>query len=78
MIFCVLYRVCCYFIHASVHISFIQKYFYECYRATQLIAANLPAMKELTMELVEVVFVPKMIAKQLALAVALQTGMVRI
>jgi hypothetical protein len=34
-------------------------------------------MKEVAMELVDIVFVPKMIAKQLALAVALQTGMVR-
>jgi hypothetical protein len=34
-------------------------------------------MKEIAMEFVDIVFVPKIIAKQLALAVALQTGMVR-
>jgi hypothetical protein len=55
------------------------------HRAVQLLMSNLPAIKELAMELadvvlelVDVVFVPKMIAKQLTLAVALQTGMVRV
>jgi hypothetical protein len=34
-------------------------------------------MKEMALELLDVIFVPKMIGKQLVLAVALQTGMVR-
>jgi hypothetical protein len=34
-------------------------------------------MKELATQIVDVVFVPKTIAKQLALAIALQAGMVR-
>lgn len=46
-------------------------------RAAKLLVANFPAMKEIAMEFVDTVFVPKVIAKQLALAVALQTGMVR-
>jgi hypothetical protein len=47
-------------------------------RAVSLIAANFPAMKEIAMEFVDVIFVPKVIGRQLALAVALQTGLVRI
>jgi hypothetical protein len=34
-------------------------------------------MKEIAMEFVDVIFVPKVIGRQLALAVALQTGLVR-
>jgi hypothetical protein len=47
------------------------------YRAIQLLIDNVPAMKEMALELLDVIFVPKMIGKQLVLAVALQTGMVR-
>jgi len=46
--------------------------------AAQLLITNVPALQEMAMELLNVIFVPKMIAKQLILAVALQTGMVTI
>ena len=43
----------------------------------KILIANFPAFKEITAEILDVIFVPKVIAKQLALAVALQTGVVR-
>lgn len=46
------------------------------YRASKILISNLPAMKEMMSELMDVVFVPKVIVKQLTLAVALQCGMV--
>jgi len=46
--------------------------------AFKLLVANLPAMKQISAEVLEIVFVPKTIAKQLVLVVALQTGAVTI
>jgi TAG lipase / steryl ester hydrolase / phospholipase A2 / LPA acyltransferase len=48
------------------------------HRAVRILIASLPAVKQISMEVLEVVFVPKAIAKQLVLAVALQTGAVTI
>jgi len=44
----------------------------------KLLVANLPVMRGLLSEVIDIVFVPKVIGKQLALAVALQCGMVTI
>jgi len=46
--------------------------------ASKLFIANLPALKEFMSELVDIVFVPKVIVKQLTFAVALQCGMVTV
>lgn len=46
--------------------------------ASKIVIANLPAMKELMSELMDIVFVPKVIVKQLTFAVALQCGMVTV
>lgn len=37
---------------------------------------NAPVLKEWTLELLDIIFVPRTVARQLALAVALDTGMV--
>lgn len=42
----------------------------------KMILANLPAAKQVSMEVIETVFVPKTIAKQLALAVVLETAVI--
>jgi hypothetical protein len=44
--------------------------------AAKLLIRNFPAIRELASQIVEVVFVPRAIGRQLVLAVALETGMV--
>jgi len=44
----------------------------------KLLVSNLPTMKKILSEIIDIVFVPKVIGKQLALAVALQCSMVTI
>jgi TAG lipase / steryl ester hydrolase / phospholipase A2 / LPA acyltransferase len=45
-------------------------------RAAQVLMAQIPHLQHFTMALVDTIFVPKVIAKQLALLVALETGLV--
>jgi len=45
---------------------------------TTLLLSNLPIMKKILAEVMDIVFVPKVIGKQLVLAVALQCGMVTV
>jgi len=44
--------------------------------AAKLIIAQLPMLKKVTVELVETIFIPRAIAKQLVLLIALETGLV--
>jgi hypothetical protein len=46
-------------------------------RAAIFIITNLPIIKTTTLEALETIFATKAVARQLALAVALETGMVR-
>jgi TAG lipase/steryl ester hydrolase/phospholipase A2/LPA acyltransferase len=48
------------------------------FRAARLIIAQLPAVREISLEIIETIFVPKAIAKQLVLLVALEAGLVTI
>jgi TAG lipase / steryl ester hydrolase / phospholipase A2 / LPA acyltransferase len=49
--------------------------FYNC-RAATLLIANFPTIKQVTMDVLEAVFIPRTIAKQMVLLMALETGMV--
>jgi hypothetical protein len=42
------------------------------------VIAHAPTIREITLELMDTIFVPRTVARQLALAVALNTGMVTI
>ena len=46
--------------------------------AANIVIANLPEMKRVLLEALDMVFVPKQIARQFVLAVALETSMVSI
>lgn len=46
------------------------------YRVSQILVDHLPKLRELCQEMIEVVFVPKAIFKQLVLLIALETGLV--
>ena len=47
-------------------------------RAIQLLVKNLPTVREVAFEIIETVFVPKIIARQLAIAIILETGVVSV
>jgi hypothetical protein len=47
-------------------------------RAARLVIAQLPAVKELSLEIIETIFLPKAVTKQLVLLVALEAGLVTI
>lgn len=47
-------------------------------RATKLLIQHTPQMKEIASEAIETLFAPRMIARQLTLAIALETGVVRL
>ena len=57
----------------SIHFSS-----YHRYRATTLLIDNLPAIKKISEEVIETIFTPRAIAKQLVLATALQVGAVTV
>jgi len=48
------------------------------HRAARILIAQLPHVKRITEEIIAVVFVPKVIAKQLALMIALKAGLVTV
>jgi hypothetical protein len=48
------------------------------HRLARFVIANAPTIKEFTVELMDTIFVPRTVARQLALAVALDAGMVTI
>ena len=48
------------------------------FRAADTIIRNLPEMRKAVLDTLQIVFMPKEIATQLVLAIALQTSMVRI
>ena len=48
------------------------------HRASQLLVANLPTIQKVTMDVIEAVFVPRAIAKQLAILIALETGLMTV
>jgi len=51
--------------------------FLFCYRAAIFVIYNFPIVKKATLEGLEAIFQTKAIARQLFLAIALETGMVR-
>mmetsp|Transcript_8731 Transcript_8731/g.18118 ORF Transcript_8731/g.18118 Transcript_8731/m.18118 type:complete len:883 (-) Transcript_8731:151-2799(-) len=59
--------------HVDPRVKLVQKALDE---AISFLIANYPAAKQISLELVETIFVPKTIAKQLVLLFALETGMV--
>ena len=57
--------------------SYKESYFtLDSGRAASLISKNFPTFKDITLEALETIFATKAIAKQLALAIALEGGMV--
>ncbi len=45
-------------------------------RAIRLLMDQMPTVRQVVFEIIETVFVPKIIARQLAIAIALETGVV--
>jgi TAG lipase/steryl ester hydrolase/phospholipase A2/LPA acyltransferase len=62
----------------SLFLYFPRTYYVVYLRAARLVIAQLPAVKELSLEIIETIFVPKAVAKQLVLLVALEAGLVTI